>query len=159
LWTTHAPHSILVMFGGNDLADYSAGSAHHARAAPLPACNAPPSLAPLFLPYFARRTGEAAILAGFDGVGRLVHWSESDGTSATSVHIGSAALREMMAHRTLTTAILAHNHPSGDARPSPADMSFTRDLAAMCRFCNVRLYDHLIFAGRDCFSFRRDGLI
>ena len=55
--------------------------------------------------------------------------------------------------------IVAHNHPSGDARPSDADIDATRILAETLRRLDIRLLDHLIFAGAESASFRALGLI
>ena len=41
--------------------------------------------------------------------------------------------------------IVAHNHPSGDPRPSKADIAFTDTLKDMCdRLGNIQFVDHLI---------------
>ena len=55
--------------------------------------------------------------------------------------------------------VLAHNHPSGDARPSHADFQATRKLARAAEAFDVAILDHLIFAGRNCSSMRRMGLL
>lgn len=55
--------------------------------------------------------------------------------------------------------VLAHNHPSGDARPSTADCHATRKLARAAEALDLAILDHLIFAGRDCSSMRRLGLL
>jgi DNA repair protein RadC len=55
--------------------------------------------------------------------------------------------------------VLAHNHPSGDARPSNADCLATRKLARAAEALDLAILDHLIFAGRDCSSMRRLGLL
>jgi DNA repair protein RadC len=55
--------------------------------------------------------------------------------------------------------IVAHNHPSGDARPSDADYRATRKLARAGDAVDFAVLDHLIFAGRDCSSMRRMGLL
>ncbi len=46
--------------------------------------------------------------------------------------------------------LLWHTHPSGDPRPTPEDLSFTRRLGASARLLGIRLLDHLILgnAGR-----------
>ena len=55
--------------------------------------------------------------------------------------------------------ILAHNHPSGDTKPSPADMRITRAVAQAGRDLDILLHDHLI-VGRDGYSsFRALGLL
>lgn len=55
--------------------------------------------------------------------------------------------------------LLAHNHPSGLARPSRTDLAATRRIAQMLMPLGIRLHDHLIFGGAACFSFRAAGLL
>ena len=56
--------------------------------------------------------------------------------------------------------LLAHNHPSGDPTPSPADCRATRTLARAAEAIDVAVVDHMIFASRDkCQSMRRMGLL
>lgn len=40
--------------------------------------------------------------------------------------------------------LLVHNHPSGDAQPSHADIRFTRALNALARALEIELADHLV---------------
>ncbi|NIJ67377.1 DNA repair protein RadC [Sphingomonas leidyi] len=55
--------------------------------------------------------------------------------------------------------VLAHNHPSGDHRPSRADKEVTRRVSSICDLCGVRLTDHLIIGAHDVTSFRALGLL
>ena len=55
--------------------------------------------------------------------------------------------------------VLAHNHPSGDAEPSRADCSSTRRLARASEAIDLTILDHLVFAGEECSSMRRMGLL
>ena len=55
--------------------------------------------------------------------------------------------------------LLAHNHPSGDARPSESDLNATRRLAAVAKALDCRVLDHLVFAGAECTSLRRLGYL
>lgn len=55
--------------------------------------------------------------------------------------------------------VIAHNHPSGDARPSDADYRATRKLARAGEAIDLAVLDHLIFTDRDCSSMRRMGLL
>ena len=56
--------------------------------------------------------------------------------------------------------LLAHNHPSGDPTPSPADCRATRTLARAAEAIDLALVDHIIFANRgECQSMRRMGLL
>ena len=55
--------------------------------------------------------------------------------------------------------VLAHNHPSGDSTPSDSDCRATRRLASAAEAIDCTILDHLVFAGTDCTSFRRIGLL
>ena len=55
--------------------------------------------------------------------------------------------------------ILAHNHPSGVAEPSPADRHLTRRLAEALALVDIRVLDHFIVAGASTLSFRESGQI
>lgn len=53
--------------------------------------------------------------------------------------------------------ILVHNHPSGVAEPSPADLHLTSTLAAALSLIDVLLLDHLIVAGSQVISLAELG--
>jgi DNA repair protein RadC len=55
--------------------------------------------------------------------------------------------------------ILAHNHPSGDPRPSAADAAITRDIAAALAAVSIKVHDHLVVGRSGVESFRRLGLL
>jgi DNA repair protein RadC len=52
--------------------------------------------------------------------------------------------------------LLAHNHPSGVATPSPEDRALTRRLVACGDMLDLRVLDQLIL-GRDVYSFGPHG--
>lgn len=58
-----------------------------------------------------------------------------------------------------TAVIVAHNHPSGDPEPSLADKAATRRLAGALRPLDIRLLDHIVFAGDDSRSMAALGLL
>ncbi len=55
--------------------------------------------------------------------------------------------------------ILVHNHPSGDATPSCADIEMTREIQQAAETLQIRLHDHIIIARGEHTSFRALGLI
>lgn len=55
--------------------------------------------------------------------------------------------------------IMAHNHPSGNLRPSQADEELTRKVNESGNFLDIKLLDHLIIADEDYFSFADNGLL
>ncbi|MFZ6673856.1 RadC family protein [Undibacterium sp. Xuan67W] len=55
--------------------------------------------------------------------------------------------------------ILAHNHPSGSAEPSDADITLTRTLKQTLALVDVRVLDHFIVANPHVYSFAEHGQI
>lgn len=55
--------------------------------------------------------------------------------------------------------IVAHNHPSGNARPSPKDITLTQQLAAAGQLLGIPLRDHIILTKLEHFSFRQHHLL
>ncbi len=55
--------------------------------------------------------------------------------------------------------ILAHNHPSGQAKPSDADQKLTKQLVEFGRYIEMPVLDHIIFTDNDYFSFSDSGMI
>ena len=77
----------------------------------------------------------------------------------------TAVFPRMIMRRTLelfaTGIIVVHNHPTGQLRPSNADLAITRALAAAAETLDVRMLDHVII-GMDqpgYFSFRENGIL
>lgn len=54
--------------------------------------------------------------------------------------------------------VVAHNHPSGDASPSPEDVALTRALVSAGALLDVPVLDHLVVAGSGYTSLRERGL-
>jgi DNA repair protein RadC len=55
--------------------------------------------------------------------------------------------------------IIAHNHPSGIAEPSKADIETTQQLVAASQLLGIKLLDHVIMTRKNHYSFRRKGLL
>ena len=59
----------------------------------------------------------------------------------------------------LPAVIVAHNHPSGAADPSPEDVAVTRDLAKAGKLLGVELLDHIVIGGKSFVSLKERGLM
>lgn len=79
------------------------------------------------------------------------------GLSSTAMPI-PALLREALECRAWGL-IVAHNHPAGEASPSPQDIRATRRLAEGARALGVRLLDHVVVTDGGWTSFRLMGLL
>jgi len=54
--------------------------------------------------------------------------------------------------------IVAHNHPSGDATPSPEDILVTRQIVESGKLLDVDVLDHLVVSKGKWVSLRERGL-
>lgn len=61
--------------------------------------------------------------------------------------------------RNAAAVILAHNHPSGVAEPSPADHHITQRLKAALALVDIRLLDHFIVGDGRAVSLAERGLV
>lgn len=104
-------------------------------------------------------TAHEAVAVAFLGEGQVV--------LGTVRHRGAADTADLPIREIILEAVslgaaalvLAHNHPSGDAAPSEADILATRRLRDTAEAIGLRLDDHLIFAGEECRSLRALGLL
>jgi DNA repair protein RadC len=51
--------------------------------------------------------------------------------------------------------VLMHNHPSGESSPSPADISFTRNIISAGRVLKIEVLDHIVMGHSDFSSLRK----
>ena len=58
-----------------------------------------------------------------------------------------------------TSIIISHNHPSGNTKPSEADINITRKSKKAAEIMDITLLDHLIVAGKSYLSFADEGLL
>lgn len=58
-----------------------------------------------------------------------------------------------------SSIILAHNHPSGDVKPSKEDIETTKLIVNAARPLGIEVHDHLIISSKEHFSFKSKGII
>ena len=61
--------------------------------------------------------------------------------------------------RNATAFIIAHNHPSGDATPSPQDLQMSRQVLAAAELLSIELLDSLIIGHGHWKSLKEMGLL
>jgi DNA repair protein RadC len=108
----------------------------------------------LFAPYFFGARNEMSYLAALDGKRKLLGVRKlSEGipnaTDVTTRQVAEAALS-----LNATAVILAHNHISGIATPSEADLVSTAYLQDFLAKMSVTLVDHVILVDDDMVSLR-----
>ncbi|HEX7821460.1 MAG TPA: JAB domain-containing protein [Sphingobium sp.] len=92
--------------------------------------------------------------------------SRADNGQRRRVTLPLPAIARALATTGATSLFMAHSHPSGDPRPSHADIDATRQIWRLARTLGASLQDHLVIAdpharngSRRMFSFRASGLL
>ncbi len=80
----------------------------------------------------------------------------SGGSNATIVE-PAEVLRQAILNQA-NSIILLHNHPSGNNRPSTADINLTKRIAESGKLLGIPVDDHIIIAGYDFVSLRAERL-
>ena len=112
--------------------------------------------------FFAERFGEGdrerLWVAHVDEEARCLHLSHHEGDAGGVAFPMRSIILDAAVHGSVGI-LLAHNHPSGDVRPSKSDLWATRRLATAAEAIDCQVLDHLVFAGTDCASFRSLGYL
>lgn len=76
----------------------------------------------------------------------------SKGTLTRTAIDSRTILRQALLHNA-AAIILCHNHPSGNEKPSLADIGLTDNLHKACSLLDIALVDHIIVGDGTYFSF------
>lgn len=68
-------------------------------------------------------------------------------------------LLKMALDKSALALVVAHNHPSGQNRPSHEDEQITRRIKAGCEAIGISMLDHIIIARGQYYSFADEGKI
>jgi DNA repair protein RadC len=103
-------------------------------------------------------TRESLWVAHIDEQARCVHLSCHEG-DPDGMHFPLRNIIVDAARHGSAGIVLAHNHPSGDPRPSDSDCRATRRLASAAEAIDCTVLDHLVFGGGQCTSLRKLGYL
>jgi len=110
-------------------------------------------------PRLAGRRREEFYVLPLDARGRLLGpLAPSIAGAANSVVVRPGeAFREAIVQDAVSV-VIAHNHPSGDPRPSPQDIVVTRGLIEAGTLLDIELLDHIVIGASTFVSMRREGM-
>jgi len=108
-------------------------------------------------------------LAGYDREVFSALWLDTQHRLIAAEHLAVGTLHQTSVYprevvrrcleANASAVIFAHNHPSGRAEPSRADLVLTRALMDTLALVDVRVLDHFIVAGVDVFSLAEKNLL
>lgn len=109
--------------------------------------------------YFSQHEREGFVMLSLDVQFRLISVVELfsgtlDKAAVYPREVVKTALQENAAH-----VIIAHNHVSGTANPSPDDEAITQRLKVALRTVDINLLDHYVIGAAEVVSFAECGLL
>lgn len=131
----------------------------HLRRAPAEPFNTPSAVRKFLALKLAREESEQFVVMFLDAQHRLIEAETMFyGTlGQTSVYPREVVKRTLQ--HNAAAVILAHNHPSGIAEPSDADIQLTAALRVALRLIDVHILDHFIVAENDVLSLAEKGFM
>ena len=108
-------------------------------------------------PQFAYQSEERSVLLCLDTAGRVIECRALAEGSSAMVGLSARELVDYVLRDKAARVILAHNHVSGVALPSAADVEATARIYRMLQMIGVELVDHLVFCDGDYVSMRDSG--
>ena len=109
------------------------------------------------MPYFTYLTEERLYALCLDSKGTVIRCQPLAEGMVNKVDFAAREIVDLALRTKAAAIILAHNHPSGTALPSTADVRTTQRLFQTLNTMGVLLQDHLIFCDNDYVSMRDSG--
>jgi DNA repair protein RadC len=119
----------------------------------------PKDVADIFIPILRDEIKENFIVVCLNSSNRIIKYEViSVGILNSSLIHAREVFKTAFEHNS-ANIILIHNHPSGNVEPSNEDKSITNKLVEAGKIIDVNVFDHIIIAGNDYFSFVEKKLI
>ena len=110
------------------------------------------SCAQYLVPRFFGRKTETVFLLCLDAKCKVLGCKEVGQGATNSTAVSVRRIVETAIGVNASAVVLAHNHPSGLAVPSPEDIQVTRQIAQALKAVEIVLADHIIVADDDYVS-------
>jgi len=110
-----------------------------------------------FREYFKNVESEQLVVAFLGKNGEVIRKFIYTDYSRSEINVNLKEIAAEIARIAPHSAVMAHNHFSGNVHPSLADDLTTRRIALMMNVHGVIFYDHLIFCGDEYYSYHITG--
>jgi len=114
----------------------------------------------LLRPHFKDLTSEFCYVIYLNQANNVIDIKQVSEGGLTATVVDPRKLFHMaMQYKGVTQLILAHNHPSGNLKPSQTDIRLTEKIREAAKLMDMRLLDHLIIGQNAYFSFGDEGVV
>jgi DNA repair protein RadC len=105
------------------------------------------------------RSQEHFWIVGLNNVNKILFIELISLGRQNRVHVNPPDVFRMAIYKLALKAILVHNHPSDNLKPSTADINITDRLTKVGEMINIDVVDHLIISETGYLSFLEEGLM
>ncbi len=115
--------------------------------------------AEILIPLMSDLPQEKFCLLCLSASNKLIHYEFVSSGGLTSTIVDPKIIFKAAILCLATKLIIAHNHPSGNLKPSASDKAVTEKIYNGTKVLGFNLMDHLIIADNKYFSFADNGLL
>ncbi len=119
----------------------------------------PDDIASLLIPMLKNEPKEKFLIACLNKANKLIKLVEISVGSIDSSIVHPREVFKSAIENLSSSIILVHNHPSGNPKPSNADMKVTKQLVEVGTIMEIPVFDHIIIAGNKFFSFVEEKIL
>lgn len=113
----------------------------------------------VFWPYFADLTHEEFYCMYLDRANNLVAVRQISVGGLEGTYVDAKVIYKHGLDLSASSLILAHNHPSGNLKPSHNDIQLTKRIREFGTMIEMPVLDHLIVTDNGYFSFADNGVL
>ncbi len=110
-------------------------------------------------PYFQDLQHEEFYALYLNQANTVIQVKQMSVGGVSGTYVDAKVIYKAALDYTASAVILAHNHPSGNLKPSPQDISLTKKLTLAGEQLEIPVLDHLIVSDNGYFSFSDNGLM
>ncbi|MDP4240319.1 MAG: DNA repair protein RadC [Bacteroidota bacterium] len=111
----------------------------------------------LFEPQLVDLPHEEFWLGLLNGANKVIEIKRLTQGGSKQTVVDIPMLLKMALEKSAQAVVVAHNHPSGQNRPSQEDEMITRRIKTGCEAIGIPLLDHIIIARGEYYSFSDEG--
>ena len=100
---------------------------------------------------------ESAIVIYLDNANQTLGWQKVGIGGMTGVVMDPRTIFSTALKIGACALILSHNHPSGNKKPSRADIEMTQNAVQAGKLLSIKVLDHIIITANEYFSFADNG--
>ncbi len=124
-----------------------------------PVINSSQAAAAVIQPLLADETVELFYLLYLNQANRLLKMECISNGGVSGTVVDSKIIFKKALENNAVSLVLCHNHPSGNLKPSQADLDITKKLKQAGDMLGIIIFDHLIVANTGYYSFTDNGLM